>query len=114
MEVRAAHSLAAKAYWLGLLIVAVLTLVGTVLQVALVENRGNQFGEAFGIGLLIIAMALPFGQLIASVLALIYVNVFPPPKKQECLKRLGIISLYAFVWGLIGFGLMVPFAFLLK
>jgi hypothetical protein len=105
LETKAADKYAVKVYWLALLIVAVITFL-----VCLVEGRN----EGAVVGLLVIAMCLPAGQLGASVLALIYINVFPPARKSDSLRRLGRISLFSFIWGLIGFALMVPFAFMLK
>jgi hypothetical protein len=93
---RAADRYAAKIYWLALLIVAIVTTLVTI-----GENPREGAG-ALGISALIIAICLPLGQLGASVLALIYINVFPPARKPECLKRLGRITLFSFLWGLIG------------
>lgn len=95
VERRAADKYASKLYWLSLLVVALLTLIGSALE----NMRG---GEGLAIGLLIIALCLPLGQLAASVLALIYINVFPPLRKPDCLRRLGRITLFSFIWGLIG------------
>jgi len=95
-ERKAADKYAIKLYWLALLIVAILTTL-----VTLTENPRDSL-EGLGIAGLIIAICLPIGQLGASVLALIYINVFPPPRKPDCLRRLGRITLFSFVWGLIG------------
>jgi len=95
-ERKAADKYAIKLYWLALLIVAILTTL-----VTLAENVREGIG-ALGIAGLVIAICLPIGQLGASVLALIYINVFPPARKPECLRRLGRITLFSFVWGLIG------------
>lgn len=95
-ERRVADKYAIKIYWLALLVVAILTTL-----VTLTENPRNSL-EGLGIAGLIIAICLPIGQLGASVLALIYINVFPPTHKPDCLRRLGRITLFSFVWGLIG------------
>lgn len=108
-ERRAGDRYVLKVYWLAVLIVALLTTLGTIL-----ENRRDDFMSSLGISLLIIAMCFPFGQLIASVLALIYINVFPPARKGDGLRRLGRITLFSFIWGVIGFAVMVPFAYLIK
>ncbi|SRR5258706_2657066 len=108
-ERRAADSYTVKVYWLSLLIIAILSVF-----VCLLESRNENLSNAMLIFLLVLALGLPFGQMGASVLALIYLNVFPPPRKAHCLKRLGRISLWAFLWGLIGFAVMVPFAFMMK
>jgi len=95
-ERQAADRYAIKLYWLSLLVIAVVTTLITCL-----ENTGNS-DNGFLISLLIIGICLPIGQLGASVLALIYINVFPPARKPECLRRLGRMTLYSFIWGLIG------------
>lgn len=95
-ERRAADKYAIKLYWLALLVVAILTTLVTITE------NSKQSLEALGIAALIIGICLPIGQLGASVLALIYINVFPPARKPDCLRRLGRITLFSFVWGLIG------------
>jgi streptolysin S family bacteriocin protoxin len=105
LETGAADKYAVRVYWLALLIVVFIAFL-----VGLVGGRHDEFW----IGPLLIAMCLPAGQLGASVLALIYINVFPPARKTDSLRRLGRISLFAFIWGLIGFALMVPFAYMIK
>jgi hypothetical protein len=103
--VRGAERRAIKAYWWSTLIV-----VGISLGAGAVESG---IGEAW-VGALVLAMALPAGQLVASVLTLIYLNVFPPERKDAALRRLGRITLMAFLWGLVGGLIMVPFLALLK
>lgn len=95
-ERKAADKYAAKTYWLALLVIAIVTTLVTI-----GENPREGIG-ALGIAALIIAICLPAGQLGASVLALIYINVFPPARKPDCLRRLGRITLFSFIWGLIG------------
>jgi len=95
-ELKAANKYAIKLYWISLLIVAIITTLVTI-----AENP-REGVEALGIAGLIIVGFLPAGQLAASVLALIYINVFPPAQKPACLRRLGRITLYSFGWGLIG------------
>jgi hypothetical protein len=95
-ERKAADKYAIKLYWWSLLIVAVLTTLITI-----TEDTGRGAG-AVGMAGLVIAIFLPLGQLGASVLALIYINVFPPSRKPECLRRLGRITLLSFIWGMIG------------
>ena len=96
-ERKAADRYAIKLYWLALLVVAILTLLVTI-----TENLKGDAVQALRIAAVVIAFCLPIGQLIASVLALIYINVFPPSRKPECLRRLGRITLFSFIWGLIG------------
>lgn len=88
-----------KIYWLSLLAVAVLAVIGS-----LVEARGS---DGPVVAFFVVALCLPGGQLIASVLTLIYLNTFPHPRKRETLQRLGKITLFAFLGGLIGTALMV-------
>ena len=95
-ELKAANKYAIKLYWISLLIVAIITTLVTI-----TENL-REGAAALAIAGIVIAFFLPAGQLAASVLALIYINVFPPARKPECLRRLGRITLYSFGWGLIG------------
>jgi hypothetical protein len=95
-ERKAADTYASKTYWLALLIIAIITTLVTI------GENGREGAGALAIAGLIIAICLPAGQLGASVLALIYINVFPPARKPDCLKRLGRITLFSFIWGLIG------------
>lgn len=95
-ERRDADRLAVRLYWKSLLVVAILSAIGMML-----ENTGSA-GDALGISALVFAVFFPAGQLAASVLALIYINVFPPARKPDSLRRLGRITLFSFIWGLIG------------
>jgi hypothetical protein len=70
--------------------------------ISITENLRKGPGDGLTIGAAVIAFFLPAGQLGASVLALIYINVFPPARKPECLRRLGRITLFSFIWGMIG------------
>lgn len=92
-ERQVANAYAIKLYWFSLLIVAIITML---------VSLGANEREGLLIGVFVVAICLPAGQLIASVLALIYINVFPPVRKPECLRRLGRITLFSFIWGLIG------------
>jgi hypothetical protein len=104
-EIKSAESYAVKVYWLSLLIIALIAAL-----VTMMENRSDQAVIVF----FVIALGLPFGQLGASVLTLIYLNVFPHPRKSDSLRRLGRVTLYAFLGGLIGTGLMCAFIPLMK
>ena len=95
-ELHMANKYAIKLYWVSLLIVTIVTALVTI-----TENP-REGARALGIAGVVIAFFLPAGQLVASVLALITINVFPPVRKPECLRRLGRMTLYSFVWGLIG------------
>jgi len=95
-ELRVANKLAIKVYWWSLLIVAIITTL-----VTFTENP-NRSVDALGIAGAIIVGFLPAAQLAASSLSLIYINVFPPARKPECLRRLGRITLHSFTWGLVG------------
>lgn len=94
-ERREADRLAVRCYWWSLLGIAVLAAIG-----GLIENRGG--ADSLGVAAIVAAVFLPAGQLGASALALIYINVFPPAQKIVSLRRLGRITLFSFVWGLIG------------
>ena len=54
------------------------------------------------IGPLLVVGLLPIGQLVASIIALMYFNLAHPPRENECVARLGRITLLAFLWGLFG------------
>ena len=95
-ELKAASKYAIKLYWISLLLVAIVTTLVTI-----TENPREGVGALAIAGAIIVGF-LPAGQLAASVLALIYINVFPPARKPECLRRLGRITLFSFGWGLIG------------
>jgi hypothetical protein len=105
LEIQSADRYARKTYWLSLVVVALVTLLASI-----AEGRGEFAGVAF----FVIVLGLPAGQLIASVLALIYMNVFPHPRKSDSLKRLGLITLYSFIGGLIGTAVMAAFIPMLK
>jgi hypothetical protein len=97
LEVKSAEQYAVRVYWMSLLIIALIACL-----VVGMEQNHDQLVVMF----FVIALGLPFGQLGASVAALIYLNVFPHPRKSDSLRRLGRITLYAFVGGLIGTGVM--------
>jgi len=96
-ERKAADRQAKKVYWLSLLVVCLITTFAT-----LTEYLGKKEGEGLLVAGAIIVGFLPAAQLAASVLALIYINVYPPARKPDCLRRLGRITLLSFIWGLIG------------
>jgi hypothetical protein len=95
-ELKAAGKFAIKIYWKALVVVAIIT---TLVSIAFEPNRALQ---QVGVGGLIILGFMPAGQLMSSLLALIYINVFPPAQKPEALRRLGRITLFSFLWGCIG------------
>src|SRR5207248_619864 len=97
LERKAADRTAIKVYWCANLIIALITIFVTGLV-----NGSDHLLNSLGTGLAIVAFGLPVGQLAASVLSLIYLNAVPPLRKQDCLRRLGRITLFAFTWGLIG------------
>jgi hypothetical protein len=106
-QVRSASLHTVKVYWLSLLILGILTCI-----VGVLEAGSTNPGAGVGGSLIAIALCLPAGQLVASVMTLIYLNVFPHPRKADSLRRLGKITLFAFIGGLIGTGLMaatIPF-----
>lgn len=91
-EIQRSHRYAVRVYWLALTLCGFATCVVS----TIVEPREPVIGPA------IIAGFLPAGQLAASIFALIYINVFPPVRKDVCLARLGRITLLSFVGGVIG------------
>ena len=92
-EVALASRVAIRAYWWSVLIVCLQTVF-----FCLLENQR----EGFFVALFAIALCLTAGQLVASVFAIIYVNVYPPARKREALLRVGKITLWAFTGSLIG------------
>jgi hypothetical protein len=91
-EIRRSGRYAVKVYWLSLTIVGFLTCVISMI----VEPREPVVGPA------VIAGFLPAGQLIASLISWIYILINPPKWKKLCLVRLGRITLFGFLGGLIG------------
>lgn len=98
LEARSAERYAVKVYWRSMVAVVVLALIASLL-----ENPGS---ESVLIALLVVALGLPAGQLAASVIALITLNALPHARKADSLRRLGRITLYSLVGGLIGTALM--------
>jgi hypothetical protein len=97
-EIRTANRHAAKVYWLSLALITLLAaIVGTLVD-----------PKEVGVSLFIIVFFFPGGQLAASLAAMIAVHVKPPVRKAECLRRLGRITLFAFVGALAGvLGLLI-------
>jgi hypothetical protein len=91
-EIARSGRYAAKVYWMALTIVGFITCVVSTIA----EPREPVIGPA------IIAGFLPAGQLIASVISLIYIKLRPPVRPDVCLSRLGRITLFAFLGGLLG------------
>lgn len=99
-EKRASSRRAVKVYWLTLTILATITCIVTV---------AVDPGEAW-IGPLLVAMFLPGGQLVASLLTLVHLHVFPPSRLEIARHRLGRITLFGFLFGLLGcVGLVITF-----
>jgi len=99
-ELKTAHRLAVKVYWLVFTICSFLAIVVTSLI-----NREDAI-----VGAVLTLLSLPAVQLLASAVTLVWIQIKPPVRKRECLRRLGKISLYGFVGGLIGsIGLVVTF-----
>jgi len=99
-EIRTAHRLAVKVYWLVFTICSFVSIVATALV-----NR-----EEAIVGGVLTLIFLPAVQLLASAVTLVWIQVRPPVRKQECLRRLGKISLFGFLGALIGsIGLVVSF-----
>jgi uncharacterized membrane protein len=99
-ELRTAHRLAVKVYWLSFTICSFVTILVTTLV-----NRQDTL-----VGAVLTVLSLPAVQLLASGIALIRIQMKPPVRKQDCLRRLGRISLFGFLGALIGcIGLVVTF-----
>lgn len=91
-EKKAANRLVIRVYWLCVTIVAVITCV-----VCVAVNPNEPIvGPAMVLGF------LPIGQLVASIMALMYLNVAKPPRERECASRLGRITLMAFFGTILG------------
>jgi hypothetical protein len=99
-ELKAAHRLAVKVYWLVLTIMSFLSIVVT----SLLYREDAIFGAVLTV------IFLPALQLLASLLSLLWIPMKPPVRKRECLRRLGKITLYGVLGALIGsIGLVVTF-----
>jgi hypothetical protein len=97
-EIRDANRYAAKSYWL----VLGLTLLGCAIAAAMLS-----WSEP-AVGLLLLFFFFPAVQLPASLVTWLWIRRFPPPRKKECLSRLGRITLFAFVGALAGvLGLLI-------
>lgn len=91
-EKKAANRLVIRVYWLCVAIVAVINCL-----VCVVVYPNDPI-----IGPALLVAFLPLGQLLASVMALIYLNMANPPRESECVSRLGRITLLAFLGTLLG------------
>jgi hypothetical protein len=99
-EVKTAHRLAVKVYWLVFTILSFLSIVVTTLI-----NHEDAI-----VGAVLTLIYLPALQLLASLLTLLWIPMKEPVRKQVFLRRLGRISLYGFLGALIGsIGLVVTF-----
>jgi hypothetical protein len=91
-EIVAARRFAVKTYWLAL---AVLFLIAAGVG-ALIDPKEP------GVTLFVLVFFLPGGQLLASLVTLIAIQVRPPARKAESLSRLGRITLFGFLGALVG------------
>jgi hypothetical protein len=104
-EKKQAQRYAIKTYWLSVTIVALLTCIVCMA----VDPR-----EAFW-GPLIVAGFLPAGQLLASLLALLYIHFVPPARREDSMKRIKRMTLFAFLGALLGcLGTALSFFFIIK
>jgi streptolysin S family bacteriocin protoxin len=100
-EAARAHKYAVKVYWLALTVVALLTIV----VCTIAEPHEPIVGPAIILGF------LPAGQLPASLISLIVIHVKNPPNKDQVLRRLGRITLWALLGAIIGsIGTVLTFA----
>ena len=91
-EKKAASRYAVKIYWLAFAITTLIALfVGVFTNLEHVE-----------IVAVVVAVFLPLGQLAGSLLTLIYIQIFPPVRKADCLKRLGWITLFGVIGAVVG------------
>ena len=91
-EKKQAQRYAIKVYWLAVTILAVLTCIVGVA----VNPREAIWGPLIVVGL------LPLGQLLASLLALVYVYFVPPVRREECMSRIKRMTLFSFLGALLG------------
>jgi streptolysin S family bacteriocin protoxin len=94
-ETAEAHRYAVKTYWLALTFVCFLTLVVSAAFPGLAY-----VGRGLGIALII--GFLPIGQLLASLISLVVIRTRPPVRKDLSLRRLGRITLIAFIGAVVG------------
>jgi hypothetical protein len=91
-EIRTAHRLAVKAYWLALTLIASIALAVLTLTIRSEELLGP----------FLVLFFLPGGQLLASLVTALWIQIRPPARKSDSLRRLGKITLYGFLGSLIG------------
>jgi hypothetical protein len=104
-DLKTANRFAAKVYWLALALLGLLAAAAAVLV-----DPNDSTVSLFGVG-----FCLPVGQLVASGAAWIVIQTRPPVRKTECLSRLGKITLYGFLGGLIGcVGVVISFFTILR
>lgn len=89
---KAARRLTIRAYWLILTLIAFVSIA-----IGVVANPSESV-----IGAIIVALLLPAGQLLASIITLVFLAVKNPPRKDDSLRVLGRITLFAFLGGVIG------------
>jgi hypothetical protein len=99
-EIYASRWFAVKTYWLTL---AVLFLIAACV--------GTLIGpKEPGVTLFVLVFFLPGGQLLASLVTLLAIQIRPPVRKSESLTRLGRITLFGFLGALVGVvGLVLTF-----
>ena len=99
-EIYEARRFAVKIYWLALSVILLLAAgVGT-----LIDPKEPV------VTLFVLVFFLPAGQLLASLVTLIAIQIRPPLRKSESLSRLGRITLFGFLGALAGVvGLVITF-----
>jgi len=98
-EIRTSNRLAAKVYWMSLTIIASIALA--VLSVSIRQDPL--------VGPFLVLFFLPGGQLLASLVTLIWLFA-RPPASSEGFRRLGKITLFGFLGALIGcVGIVITF-----
>jgi len=91
-EIARSGRYAVRVYWLALTICGFITCV-----VSMAMDPREPL-----VGPLIVGIFLPAGQIAASIITFITIKVRPPVRIEEALRRLGRISLFAFLFGLLG------------
>lgn len=103
VELKAAVRLTVRAYWLAFTLITTFSLF-----VATLSNW-----EELIIGPIIIAFFLPIGQLAASIATWIYLANRKPDRLRDCYRRLGRITLFAFLGAVAGIlGTVLTFSFM--
>lgn len=98
-EIRTSNRSVVKVYWLALTLLS--TIAIAVLTLA---------NEEPALGPFLVLFFLPGGQLVASLVTWVWILARPPVRKSDALRRLGKITLFGFLGGVIGsVGVVITF-----